>query len=129
EGAEVGYRWYSAHAVAPLFAFGSGLSYTQFEYSDVNVSGGEKLTVRFQVRNTGTLKGADIAQAYLTSAAGQSLLRLIGFQRVELEPGERRAITLTADPRLLGWFDEPRGRWRVKRGVYRVSIGKSAREL
>jgi beta-glucosidase len=129
EGAEVGYRWYSAHGVAPLFAFGFGLSYTQFEYGGVKVSGGKNLVVQFEVRNIGGRKGADVPQVYLTSAAGQSLLRLIGFQRVELEPGERRAIRLTADPRLLGTYDEQHGRWRVMRGMYRVSIGKSAGEL
>jgi beta-glucosidase len=129
EGAEVGYRWYSAHGVAPLFAFGFGLSYTQFEYGGVKVSGGKNLAVQFDVRNTGGLKGADVPQVYLTSAAGQPLRRLIGFQRVELEPGERRTIRLTADPRLLGTYDERHGRWRVKRGMYRVSIGKSAGEL
>ena len=56
-------------------------------------------------------------------------MRLIGFQRVELEPQERRIIKLTADPRLLGAFDETNRRWRIQRGVYRVFIGKSAGEL
>ncbi|HWJ35145.1 MAG TPA: glycoside hydrolase family 3 C-terminal domain-containing protein [Steroidobacteraceae bacterium] len=129
EGEEVGYRWYGTHGVAPLFAFGFGLTYTRFEYADVKVSGGKHLTVRFEVHNTGEAKGADIPQVYLTSAAGRPLLRLIGFQRVELEPGERRVITLTADPRLLGSFDEQHRRWQVIRGVYRVQIGKSASEL
>jgi beta-glucosidase len=129
EGADVGYRWYRAHGVAPLFAFGFGLSYGRFEYSDLKVSGGKNLTVRFVVRNTGGLKGADVPQVYLTSAAGQQVLRLIGFQRVELEPGQSRDITLTADPRLLGSFDELHRRWQVKRGMYRVQIGKSADDL
>jgi beta-glucosidase len=129
EGAEVGYRWYSAHEIAPLFPFGYGLSYTRFEYGAVKVSGGKQLTVQFQVQNVGKITGADVAQVYLTSAAGQRVLRLVGFQRVELEPGEKRTITLVADPRLLGRFDEQAGRWRVKRGMYRVSLGKSAGEL
>ncbi|MDB6085977.1 MAG: glycosyl hydrolase [Gammaproteobacteria bacterium] len=129
EGAQVGYRWYSAHAVAPLFAFGFGLSYSRFEYSDLEVSGGKNLTVQFQVRNAGDRQGSDVPQVYLTSAAGKPLLRLIGFERVELEPGERRAIKLQADPRLLGSFDEEHRRWQVKRGEYRVQIGKSAGEL
>jgi len=129
EGADVGYRWYSAHGVAPLFPFGYGLSYTRFEYGALKVTSGAGITVQFEVQNTGTIKGADVPQVYLTSAAGTPVLRLIGFQRVQLEPGEKRAITLTADPRLLGRFDEQTGRWQVKRGTYRVALGKSASEL
>ncbi len=68
-------------------------------------------------------------QFYLTSAAGERVLRLIGFQRIELEPGERSTVTLNADRRLLGWFDEEHRRWQVKRGSYQVRIGKSAGEL
>jgi beta-glucosidase len=129
EGADVGYRWYSAHGVAPMFAFGYGLSFTRFEYGDIEVSGGGHLTVKFIVRNTGAVKGADVPQIYLTSAAGEPVFRLIGFQRVELNPGESRTITLTADSRLLGYFDEERRRWRVKPGIYKISVGRSAAEL
>ncbi|MGO8854925.1 MAG: beta-glucosidase family protein [Steroidobacteraceae bacterium] len=129
EGPDVGYRWYSAHGVSPLFPFGFGLSYSRFDYGNLQVSGGKNLTVRFEVQNTGNVKGADIPQVYLTSAAGKRVFRLIGFQRIELEPGERRTVTLSADRRLLGWFDEEHRRWQVKRGSYQVRIGKSAGEL
>jgi len=129
EGAEVGYRGFAARGRAPLFAFGFGLSYTRFEHRDVRVSGGKHLTVSLEVRNDGTIRGADVPQVYLTSAAGERQLRLIGFQRVELEPGESRRMTLTADPRLLGFFDEERRRWRVKPGVYKIRIGRSAVDL
>jgi beta-glucosidase len=129
EGQDVGYRWYRAHGVSPLFPFGFGLSYTRFDYGNLTVAGGKNLTVRFEVQNTGTVKGADIPQVYLTSAAGERVFRLIGFQRIELEPGERGTVTLTADRRLLGWFDEEHRRWQVKRGSYQVSIGRSAGEL
>lgn len=105
------------------------LSYSRFEYGDLKVSGGKNLAVKFEVRNTGDRKGADVPQVYLTSVAGRPLLRLLGFQRVELERGERRVIRLTADPRLLGTFDEEYGRWLVTRGLYRVSVGKSAGEF
>jgi len=89
-----------------------GMSYTRFDYRDVKVSGGKTLTATFEVRNTGAVKGADVPQVYLTAAAGERVLRLIGFQRVELNPGESRIITVTADPRLLGYFDEERRQWR-----------------
>jgi beta-glucosidase len=129
EGANVGYRWYSARGLTPMFAFGYGLSYTRFEYGGVKVSGGRNLTVRFDVRNTGASKGADVPQVYLTSAAGEQVLRLIGFQRIELNPGESRTITITADRRLLGHFDEERRRWRLKPGIYTLRVGRSAAEL
>jgi beta-glucosidase len=129
EGAEVGYRWYAAHAVAPMFAFGFGLSYTQFEYSGVRVTGGKHLRVSFEVRNRGSLAGADVPQVYLTSIAGRPVQRLIGFQRVELKPGESRRLTVTADSRLLGGFNEERRRWEVEAGVYGVRIGRSASDL
>jgi beta-glucosidase len=129
EGRDAGYRWYGLQRVQPLFAFGFGLSYTRFEYSNLKVTGGKTLGVRFDVRNTGALQGADIPQVYLTSAAGERVLRLIGFQRIELEPGEKGTVTLTADRRLLGGFDEPHRRWQVKRGSYAVRVGRSADEL
>jgi beta-glucosidase len=129
EGADVGYRWYAARGLTPLFPFGHGLSYTQFEYRAARVGGGRALSMRFEVRNTGRLRGADVPQVYLTSAAGERVVRLIGFQRVELNPGESRIITVTADPRVLGYFDEERRRWRVKRGVYQLRVGRSASEF
>jgi beta-glucosidase len=129
EGADAGYRWYGAQGVTPRFPFGFGLSYTRFAYDHLRVSGGQDLVVRFDVQNIGSVRGADIPQVYLTSAAGERVLRLIGFQRVDLDPNERRTVTLTADRRLLGWFDEEKRRWRLKRGTYRVGVGRSAGEL
>jgi beta-glucosidase len=126
EGSDVGYRGYAARGVTPLFPFGFGLSYTHFDYRNLTVSGGRTLSVKFEVHNSGTVKGADVPQVYLTSAAGKRVVRLIGFQRVELNPGERRMIALTADSRVLGYFDAERGQWRVKRGAYQLKVGRSA---
>jgi beta-glucosidase len=95
----------------------------------VRVSGGDRLTVSFEVRNAGERAGADSPQVYLVSAAGKPVLRLIGFERVHLDPGERRRVTITADLRLLGGFDERHARWRVDGGTYRVLVGKSAGDL
>jgi beta-glucosidase len=129
EGADVGYRWYSAHSVAPLFAFGFGLSYTRFEYDRMSVTGGKMLSVSFLVRNVGTRAGADVPQVYLSKAGGESVLRLIGFERVELAPGESRKITVSADSRLLASFDEAQRTWLVKRGIYQARVGRSADDL
>ncbi|HTT05136.1 MAG TPA: glycoside hydrolase family 3 C-terminal domain-containing protein [Steroidobacteraceae bacterium] len=129
EGAQVGYRWYAAQGTRPLFAFGHGLSYTSFAYDGLSVRGGRTLTVSFEVHNSGARAGADVPQVYLTAAAGRPVLRLIGFQRVQLQPGESRRVTISADARLLGSFDEAQRRWIVTPGVYQVHLGRSASEL
>jgi beta-glucosidase len=128
EGADVGYRGAARLGLAPLFAFGFGLSYTQFDYEHLAVTGGKTLTVSFDVRNRGARAGADVPQVYLTGAAGTPVYRLIGFQRMMLEAGAVGRVTLRADPRLLGFYDERRGKWDAKRGIYRVAVGRSASE-
>jgi beta-glucosidase len=123
EGAEVGYRWFAARREAPLYAFGHGLSYTTFGYEDLDVRGGDTVTASFTVTNTGERGGADVPQLYLT----EPRRRLLGFERVELEPGESRQVSITADPRLLARFAD--GRWVVDGGEHRVAVGASAEAL
>jgi len=81
------------------------------------------------VTNTGTRAGADVPQLYLTEAPGEKRMRLLGFERVALEPGESRRVTMTADPRLLARFDGNAGRWRIAGGTHHVAVGRSAAEL
>jgi beta-glucosidase len=131
EGAEVGYRWYAQENHTPMYAFGHGLSYTTFAYTDLEVSGGETITATFRVTNTGTVAGADVPQVYLTDAPDGRRIRLLGFERVDLKPGESRTVTVTVEPRLLARFDgkDGLGRWRINAGTYQVALGKSAGEL
>jgi beta-glucosidase len=70
-----------------------------------------------------------VPQLYLTDAAGDRRMRLLGFERAELQPGESRRITLTADPRLLGRFDGDARQWRITEGTYKVALGKAADAL
>jgi beta-glucosidase len=126
EGAEVGYRWFAKTGAKPLFGFGHGLSYTTFSYSDLSVTGGETLTATFTVTNIGQREGADVPQVYLTQAAGDMRMRLLGFERVELKAGESRRVTVTADPRLMARFDTGVDRWRIAQGSYSIALGKSA---
>jgi beta-glucosidase len=126
EGAEVGYRWFAKTGAQPLYAFGHGLSYTTFAYSNLSITGGETLTATFTVTNTGQREGADVPQVYLTQAAGDTRMRLLGFERVELKPGESRSLTVTADPRLIARFDASAGGWRIAEGNYSVALGRSA---
>ncbi len=132
EGAEVGYRWFAQQHEQPLYAFGHGLSYTTFGYSNLQVEGGDTMTATVTVTNTGGRAGADVPQLYLTAAPGGERQRLLGFERVDLQPGESRRVTITADPRLLARFDGPdgiTGNWRVTEGTHRIAVGRSARDL
>jgi beta-glucosidase len=129
EGSDVGYRRFAATGQKPLFPFGFGLSYTRFSYANLKVTGGQTLTVSFDVTNAGQRAGKDAPQVYLTNAAGQPLQRLIGFEKVALNPGETRRVTVAADPRLLGRFDVAGHRWTVKAGDYQVAIGASSADL
>ncbi len=129
EGAEVGYRWFAKQNEQPLYAFGHGLSYTGFEYSDLEVEGGDTITATFTVTNTGDREGADVPQLYLTAAVGEPRMRLLGFERVALQPGQSRSMTVTADPRLLARYDAGAGQWHVSEGAYGIALGKAADNL
>jgi beta-glucosidase len=129
EGAEVGYRWFAKKNEKPLYAFGHGLSYTTFAYRELKVSSGDTIKATFTVTNIGKREGADVPQLYLTSAPGEPRMRLLGFERVQLRPGESRKVTMTADPRLLARFDGSAGQWRIAEGAYRVALGRSAGDL
>jgi beta-glucosidase len=129
EGADVGYRWYHSRHVDPLFAFGHGLSYTRFEYTNLKISGSKPLSVTFDVTNTGLRPGADVPQIYLTEDPHGNVLRLLAFKRIELMAGERRSVTATVDPRFIASFDEAHRTWVVATGAYTLSNGKSASEI
>jgi beta-glucosidase len=129
EGAEIGYRWYAKTGAEPLYAFGHGLSYTTFAYSDLSVRGGDTITATFTLTNTGERAGADVPQLYLTDAARHARTRLLGFERVELDAGESRAVTMTAENRILARYDADGGQWHLPAGTYKVALGKAANEL
>jgi len=126
EGADVGYRWFARKGLTPMYAFGHGLTYTDFAYSGLRVRGGRTVTATVTVRNTGKLAGADVPQLYLRSIDGVVEPRLLAFGRVELAPGEQRTVTLVADPRLLARYDTAAGAWHIKRGRYALAVAKSA---
>ncbi|QNA87020.1 beta-glucosidase [Sphingomonas sp. So64.6b] len=122
EGSDVGYRWYAAKKLTPLFPFGHGLSYSSFAYANLKVGGGTTLTVSFDVTNKGARAGADVPQVYVAHASGAP--RLAAFKRVMLKPGESRHVTLTAEPRILADWDVTGHQWHIAGGSYRVKVAK-----
>ena len=129
EGVKVGYKWYEAEHKQPLFPFGFGLSYTTYSYSDLKTDSGQK-TVSLTVKNTGKRAGAEIAQVYaqLPDAAGENFKRLVGWQRVDLGPGESRTLSVTVDTQVLSVFDEQSNGWQLLKGQYRILAGPSSAE-
>ena len=131
EGILVGYRWYEAKHIKPLFPFGFGLSYTQFRYSDLKLSrtavdGVTPIRVSARVTNDGHVSGADVAQLYLglPAATGEPPRKLVGFQRVTLAPGQSKVVHFIITPRQEGWWD-PDG-WSETAGTYRVYVGDAS---
>jgi beta-glucosidase len=126
EGSDVGYRWFAKMDRAPLYPFGYGLSYTRFSYSGLRVIGGDTVTARFVVRNEGERAGAAVPQLYLVKQRGAGTLRLLGFERVTLEPGASREVRVEVDPRLLASFDSHAEQWRIDGGVYDLRVTNAA---
>ena len=133
EGATVGYKWFDQKGHAPLFAFGHGLSYSTFGYSDLKTSVvGDKLTVSFKVTNTGKSAGKDVPQVYVGPKAGsgwEAPRRLGGFKKIDLAPGASTSVSVSVDPRLLATFDSKAKTWNIAAGAYEVSLGASSRDL
>ncbi len=126
EGSDVGYRWYERMKRQPLFAFGYGLSYTNFTYRKPIFTGGKTVTVSFDVVNTGRTAGAEVPQVYVARAGSDKPMRLAAFTRVTLKPGEVRRVTLTAEPRILADYDVKLPGWRIAGGAYRVALARDA---
>ena len=127
EGSEVGYRFFSKKQIAPLFPFGFGLSYTHYRYSKPSIRTGIDLSATFSVENVGKVDGADVSQLYLVQRNGENIRRLVGFKRVNIDPGKRTNVKLQIDPRLLADFRS--GQWIVPAGKYAFALGRNADDL
>jgi beta-glucosidase len=140
EGLAIGYRGYDQFGIEPLFPFGHGLSYTSFAYDQLHVEpetgdGTRAAQVHFTVTNTGARAGAEVAQIYLgfPASTGEPPKRLVGWEKVELEPGETREVTVTLDPEgtshpLSYWNVKTHG-WEIASGDYQVYVGTSSRDI
>jgi beta-glucosidase len=127
DGLKVGYKWYESEHKQPLFPFGFGLSYTTYDYSNLKTDNAQR-SVSFAVKNTGKRAGAEIAQVYavIPEPAGEPFKRLVGWQRIELGPGESRTVTVAVDPRVMSVFDEQNNSWSLLPGAYKIFVGPSS---
>ena len=129
EGIYVGYRYYETAKVPAMYPFGFGLSYTTFEYSDLRV---EDDRVRFRVKNTGGMSGAEIAQMYIaphTHGMFRPAKELRGFARLALAPGEEREAEIKLTDRCFAVWNTAVNRWTVEPGEYEILIGASVTDI
>jgi beta-glucosidase len=132
EGLLVGYRWYDAKGITPLYPFGYGLSYTSFRYSGVAVTrtaSGARVT--FTVTNTGSRAGAAVPQVYVGDppAVGEPPKQLKGFQRVSLSPGQSETVTIPLDAMSFAYWNTGSHAWTVSAGTYQVMVGSSSSDI
>ena len=136
EGFNVGYKWFDAKGIQPLFPFGFGLSYTTFSISNLQLSPDAPVTNGFQVtfnlQNNGSVAGAEVAQVYLgfPAGTGEPPKRLVGWQKVLLQSGARQQVTITVDATdsshpLSIWSTTSNG-WVTPNGDYTVYVGNSS---
>ena len=129
ESLYVGYRYYTTVAKKVRFPFGYGLSYTNFEYSNIKANEQE---VRFMIKNIGKRAGADVPQLYISKSSNtvfRPLRELKGFAKVELEPGEEKEVVISFDDKTFRFFDVRTNSWEIENGTYQIQIGKNANEI
>ena len=140
EGVFVGYRGYERAGTQPLFPFGSGLSYTTFKYSNLSVkpavsdsnAKGPRYEVSFDLANTGSREGAEVAQVYVGAAptkVPRPVKELKGFSKVSLRPGERKHVSILIDGRALSYYDVDAKQWRAEPGTFEVLVGRSSAQI
>ena len=136
EGIEVGYRWFQSNKIKPLFPFGFGLSYTTFTYSKpmiTSLPNRQGVDVAFDLRNTGKLSGAEVAQVYVgfppLDEGNEPPRQLKGFQKVALAPGESKTIHLTLDSRAFSYWSTAKHAWLTASGDYKIMIGGSSEDI
>ena len=137
EGIFVGYRYYDKKEIEPLYPFGYGLSYTSFEYKDIDISKSEmnddeEVTVTVTVKNTGKVKGKEIVQLYVNnekSSVIRPIKELKGFEKVTLNQGEEKKIVFVLDKRSFAYYNTDISDWYTEYGKYNILVGASSRDI
>ena len=133
EGIFLGYRWHEKMDIKPLFAFGHGLSYTDFEYGDVTLSSkkirGGKITVKVPVTNVGQVAGSEVVQVYVHDCEASVEMpqkQLKGFDKVYLEPGQTKTVSIELGPDAFRFFDEESMDWKTEPGDFEILVGPAS---
>ena len=139
EKLDVGYRWYDAHHVRPLFPFGYGLSYTTFKLSNLRVTPAKitgmdprtNVQVDLQVKNTGKREGAEVVQVYMEQPEknGEPPRQLRAFTKVDLQAGQSQSVCLNLNSRSFSIYDPDLHAWNTPSGNHKILVGTSSRDL
>jgi len=137
EGIFAGYRWYEHKNIQPLYAFGHGLSYTTFEYSNLKTDAqkytiGDDVLVKVDVTNTGKAAGKEIVQLYvrdLEATVERPAKELKDFEKVHLKAGEKKTVYFTLEKRDFAFWDEDTSSWKVEPGEFEIQIGASSADI
>lgn len=137
EGIFVGYRYYDKKNKKVLFPFGHGLSYTEYTYSNLNISADrmkdtDSLMVSVDVTNSGNMEGKEIVQLYVgdrVSSVIRPVKELKDFAKVKLQPGETKTVTFTLSKRAFAYYNTQINDWHVESGEFDIMIGKSSRDI
>jgi len=130
----VGYRYHDTYKVEPQFAFGHGLSYTDFSYTNLKLTkaAGNIVTATFIITNTGKVAGGEVAQLYVhknSSSIKRADKELKGFQKLFLKPGESKTVSITLTKSSFQYFNETKNDWAVEEGAYEIQVGGSSKEI
>ncbi|HTB63868.1 MAG TPA: glycoside hydrolase family 3 C-terminal domain-containing protein [Opitutales bacterium] len=137
EGLLVGYRWYDTKNIAPLFPFGYGLSYTTFQYSNLKITPGDPAsgvlaTAQFEITNTGTRDGAEVAQLYIHQdkpTLERPEKELKGFQKIALKAGETKMVSIPLAQRAFAYYDPAKPGWVAEAGSFQIEVSSSSRDI
>lgn len=139
EGIFVGYRYYEYKEVEPMYPFGFGLSYTNFDITNarisksiMNLDESDSIEVNVDVKNTGLRKGKEVVQLYVqdpVSTLVKPVKELKAFQKIELEPGEQKTLTFLVTKELLASFDTEYHMWESEAGVYKILLGNASNNI
>ncbi|MFX1332703.1 MAG: fibronectin type III-like domain-contianing protein, partial [Promethearchaeota archaeon] len=138
EGIFVGYRWFDEKEIEPLFPFGYGLGYSSFEISDVRLladkiaGADDRIRVEVVLKNVGEKDGAEVIQIYChdtESSVVRPVQELVGFEKVVLQPGERKSIPVLINARDLMFYDVNRHDWYLEPGEFELRVGTSSRDI
>jgi beta-glucosidase len=129
----VGYRYWTTIGKHPLFPFGFGLSYTTFSFSNLVVPGsaapGSTVTASFDVKNTGSIAGAEVAELYVSDPSAQvdrPERELKGFAKVRLDAGATQHVTISLDARAFSYWNETTQKWTIDPGKFTIRVGDSS---